>query len=207
LAILVPGLLFCAFNRTGHFAAPPQARAYTIVAAESSLTVFVGKAGLLSALGHDHIIAAKSFGGRAMVPASDLGQGSLEFEVEAKSLVVADQGISDKERNEIQEAMHAVVLETSRFPKIGFRSVSIANLKPSGEGQSFTLNGDLTLHGVTRRVAVPVIVTITSERLRATGEITIKQTDFGIKPYSAGLGSVKVKDAVKLSFAITAQAA
>ena len=84
--------------------------------------------------------------------------------------------------------------------------MSLANLKPSGSGQNFTLNGDLTLHGVTKRIAVPVAVTITPEQIRATGEVTIKQTDFGIKPYSAGLGTVKVKNELKLSFVMVAKA-
>jgi polyisoprenoid-binding protein YceI len=186
--------------------ASAQARVYAIVAAQSKFTVLVGKAGLFSGLGHDHTIVVKSFSGRVQVPAAGIAQSSLELEAEAKSLTVADQGISDKERGEIQKAMETEVLEITRFPKISFRSISVANLKPSGNGQSFTLNGDLALHGVTKRIAVPVAVTITPEQLRATGEVTIKQTDFGIKPYSAGLGTVKVKNELKLSFTMVAKA-
>jgi len=183
-----------------------QARTYSIIASASTFTVSVGKAGFLSVLGHDHTITVKSFSGRVQMPASGVNQAALELEVDAKSMMVADQGISDKERAEIQGEMQTAVLETARFPKISFRSVSVANVKPSGNNQSFTLNGDLTLHGVTKRVAVPVVVNITPEQLRATGEVTIKQTDFGIKPYSAASGTIKVKDALKLSFAIVAKA-
>lgn len=207
IATIILSLLLVNLTSGRSSSVPVQARVYTIVAAQSTFTVLVGKAGLFSGLGHDHTIAVKSFSGRAQVPANGIAQASLEFEVETKSLTVADQGISDKERGEIQKAMETDVLEITRFPKISFRSVSVANLKPSGNGQSFTLNGDLTLHGVAKRIAVPVTVTITPEQLRATGEVTIKQTDFDIKPYAAGLGTVKVKNELKLSFAIIAKAA
>jgi polyisoprenoid-binding protein YceI len=198
LANLAPGI---------QSTAQAPARSYAIDASQSTFTVFVGKAGLFSAFGHNHTIAVKSFSGRAHVPAEGLSQASLEFEVETKSLTVADKGISEKERSEIQQAMETEVLEVARFPTISFRSVSVANLKPAGAGHSLTLHGDLTLHGVTKRIAVPVTITLTPEQLRASGEVTIKQTDFGIKPYSAGLGTVKVKNELKLSFAITAKAA
>jgi len=203
---LTLGLWLMNVTPSPRLAAQAQARTYTIVASQSTFTVSVGKAGFLSAFGHEHTIAVKSFGGRVRVSPSEISQASLELEVEAKSLAVADKGIDDKERAEIQKAMETDVLEVSRFPKISFRSVSVGNVKPSGSGQSFVVSGDLTLHGVTKRVAVPVVVTITPEHLRATGEVTVKQTDFGIKPYSAASGTVKVKDALKLSFAITAKA-
>src|SRR5947207_12985659 len=70
--------------------APIQARVYTIVAAQSTFTVLVGKAGLFSGLGHDHTIVVKSFSGRVQVPAAGVAQASLELEAEAKSLAVAD---------------------------------------------------------------------------------------------------------------------
>jgi len=206
--VIITVLGLCLLNLASvQLAAQAQARPYSIIASESTFIVLVGKAGLFSALGHDHTIAVKSFSGRVHVPASGINQASLEFEVETTSLTVADQGISDKERAEIQEAMQTAVLETSRFPKISFRSTSVANVKPSENSQSFTLNGNLTLHGVTKPIAVPVVVTITPEQLRATGEATIKQTDFGIKPYSAASGTIKVKNELRLSFRIVAKPA
>ena len=71
-------------------------------------------------------------------------------------------------------------------------------------------NKKVTVHyeprGVTRRVAFPVKVTINGNQLRATGEETIKQTDFGITPYSGGLGTIKIGDQLTVSFTIVATA-
>lgn len=183
----------------------PQARSYRIVDAESRFTVFAGKAGFLSGLAHDHTVAVRAFSGSIKVPAGGLSGASLELEIDARSLEVIDEGVSDKDRAEIQSEMESKVLETARFPKIAFKSVSISDLKAEGERSRFLLHGDLTLKGATRRIAIPVAASIDASGVRATGEVVIKQTDFGIKPYSKGLGAVRVKDELKLSFDIRAR--
>jgi polyisoprenoid-binding protein YceI len=187
--------------------AQANARTYRISADESNVWVFVGKAGLFSALGHDHEIGIKSFSGSIDVPQLGASSGSLELDIETKSFVVLDKEASEKDRTKIFTAMHNDVLESEKFQKITFRSVSVSDLKPTGEGSySLTLNGDLTLHGVTKRIALPATVTITPEQLRAVGKYTLKQTDYGIKVYSAGAGTVKVKNEVVVNFNIVAKA-
>jgi hypothetical protein len=52
-------------------------------------------------------------------------------------------------------------------------------------------DGALTLNGVTK----PVSATVTD----SGGEATITQTEFGLKPYSALFGTLKVADAVRVS--------
>jgi polyisoprenoid-binding protein YceI len=187
--------------------AQTNTRTYTISAAESNLWVFVGKAGFFSALGHEHEIGIKSFAGRIEVPQVGASGGSLEVEIETKSFVVLDKNASENDRAKIFEAMHKDVIESEKFQKINFRSVSVSDLKPAGEGNySLTLNGDLTLHGVTKRIAVPATATITPEQIRAVGKYTLKQSDYGIKIYSAGGGTVKVKNEVVVNFNIVAKA-
>ena len=65
--------------------------------------------------------------------------------------------------------------------------------EPVGKGQ-WTLRGNLTLRGQTR----PVTVHVTLKDGRYTGEATVKQTDFGIKP--PGKVGVRAKDEVRIEF-------
>src|SRR5574341_175859 len=186
--------------------AQTKARTYTIVPSESSFWVFVGKAGLFSALAHDHEIGVKSFSGRVVAPEAGASGGALELDIEAKSLAVLDKKVSEEDRKKIFDAMHNEVLESAKHQKIAFKSVSVSDVKQTGnDSYSFTLNGDLTLHGVTKRIAVPVNATITPQQLRATGKYTLKQTDYGIKPYSAAGGTIKVKNEVVVNFNIVAK--
>lgn len=182
-------------------------RTYTIVAGESSFWVFVAKTGLFSALAHDHEIGVKSFTGKITVPESGASGGLLELDVNAQSLAVLDKKPSEEDKKKIYNSMHAEVLESAKYPKIIFKSVSVSDLKQTGgENYTFTLNGDLTLHGVTKRVAVPVSLTINAQQLRAVGKYTLRQTDYGIKPYSAAGGTIKVKNDVVVNFNIVAKA-
>ena len=179
---------------------------YSIDASESNLWVWVGKSGLFSALAHDHEIGVKSFTGRAILPSSGVSGASLEFEIDTKSFVVLDKKVSDKDRSEIFNAMHNDVIESAKFQKITFKSSSVSNLKQTGQNNyTLTLNGDLNLHGLSKQVAVPVELSLTPQQLRATGKYTLKQSDYNIKVYSAGGGTVKVKNDVVINFNIVAK--
>lgn len=183
-----------------------KSRTYTIVTGESSFWVFVPKTGLLSGLAHDHEIGVKSFTGKIVVPDSGASGGSLELNVDAQSLAVLDKKPSEEDKKKIYSSMHNEVLESAKHPKINFKSVSVSGLKQSGgDNYNFTLNGDLTLHGVTKRIAVPVSLTINAQQLRAVGKYTLRQTDYGIKPYSAAGGTIKVKNDIVVNFTIVAK--
>ena len=189
--------------------AQPKAKAaashtYNLVPGESSFTIFVAKAGLLSSVAHDHNIGVKSFSGRVTVPAAGPSAGSLELDIDAKSLTILDK-VSEKDKTEITNNMNNSVLETGKHPKITFRSSSIANFNQTGNRATFTLNGTLTLHGVTKPIAIPVTIVQEGSLLRATGQYTLRQTDFGITPYSAALGTIKVKNEVVIKFNIVAK--
>ena len=128
------------------------------------------------------------------------------MEVDATSLEVLDKNPSEEDKKKIFNSMHNEVLESAKHPKIAFKSVSVNDVKQTGDGAySFVVNGDLTLRGVTKRIAVPVAATITPQQLRATGKYTLKQSDYGIKPYSAAGGTVKVKDEIVVNFNIVAK--
>ncbi len=184
-----------------------RGRTYKIIAAESSLWVYVAKAGLFSALAHNHEIGVRSFSGNVTVPDAGASGGALTLDIEAKSLVVLDKKVSEDDRAKIFNSMHNEVLESAKHPQIAFKSISVRDVKPAGEhAYSFTVSGDLSLHGVTKRIAVPVSATITPQLLKAVGKYTLKQTLFGIKPYSTAGGAVKVKDDVVINFNIVAKA-
>ena len=64
------------------------------------------------------------------------------------------------------------------------------------------IDGNLTLHGVTRRVTIPAAVTLSGDTLRAVGKFSIDRGDFKVKATSAFHGLVRVDDDVKFEFDI-----
>ncbi len=182
----------------------PAPRTYTIDLSQSQITVTLTQEGFIARRYQNHRVEVRNFAGKIEVSQKDETQVGAEVEAESKSLTNVDQEMSEFERKEFHNVLKNTVLESDKFPKIKFLSVSISDVQKSGETRSFTLNGDLTLHGVTKRVAFPVNVRMTKELLRATGEAKLKQSDFGMKPYSGGLGMIKIGDEVKVSFTVVA---
>ena len=169
-------------------AATGQPRA--IDAAKSSVMIEVKKAGVLSAFGHDHEIAAPVSAGSV-----DPSGGKVELRFRSAALEVRDRGISDKDRAEIQSTMLGPqVLDSQRYPDIVFRS---ASAKQSG-GSAWRVEGELTLHGQTR----PVTADVRDQGGRYRGTLHLRQTDFGIKPIKVAGGAVRVKDEIQIEIDI-----
>lgn len=157
---------------------------------KSSITVRVFKAGIFSAFGHDHEIGAPITDGIA-----DIKGRRVELRASASTLRVRDAEASDKDRQEIQKTMLGPdVLDVKRYPQIVFRSTAV---EPAGAG-SWTVQGELVLHGQTRGITVQV-----RERDgHYVGAVRLKQSDFGIRPIKVAGGTVSVKDEVRIEFDI-----
>lgn len=69
------------------------------------------------------------------------------------------------------------------------------------------VEGQLTLRGIARPLMVPVELRLSGDRLTATGKTTVRQTLFGIRPVTAGAGTVRVKDDVEVVFSVVARRA
>ena len=102
---------------------------------------------------------------------------AIEIHVDARAQRVIDKGESEKDRAEVRKTMLGrQVLDSERHHQIVFES---AAAEPGGQGQG-RLRGNLTLRGQTQLVTVHVML----KDGRYTGDVTVKQTDFGIKPPS-----------------------
>lgn len=177
---------------------------YIVVSKGSKFTVRAFAAGLLSALGHNPTIAISDFEGTISLHPETIEQSSLRLVFQAASMGVIDD-ISKKDRAEMDRRMHEEALESDTFPEIVYECGRISASK-AGEGQYWAaLNGELTLHGVTRSQPVSARVRLNGDTLRATGDFSIRQSDYQIPPVSAVGGAIKLKDELKLSFDITAR--
>ena len=182
-----------------------KTRIYTIDLSQSRVTATLTQEGFIARRYPTHRVEVKNFTGKIEVPERDESRITVEVEAETKSLTNADESMTEFERREFHNVLNNSVLESDKFPMIKFVSVSVSDARKSGETRSFTLNGDLTMRDATKRVSFPVTVTISKDQLRATGDAELKQTDFGIKPYSGKLGMIRIGDEVKISFAIVAK--
>ncbi len=156
----------------------------------SSLTIHVGRAGLLSAAGHEHTIKAPIESGSV-----DDTSPSVRMIVAAERLeVTPDAKLSAADLTEVQSNMQRNVLESSKYPQILFQST-----RAEREGvDAWKVDGTLTLHGVTR----PLTVSVRRDKDAYVGAVHIKQTDFGIQPIRVGGGLVTVKNELDVRFEV-----
>jgi polyisoprenoid-binding protein YceI len=110
---------------------------------------------------------------------------------------------SDEERRD--NAIRTRGLETNRFPEATFTltgPLELPSPPTAGEDVSVTASGDLTLHGVTRQVEVPVQARWDGSTIEVAGSIDIAFADYDIEPPSVG-GFVSVEDEGELEFQLT----
>jgi polyisoprenoid-binding protein YceI len=203
-------------------AAPPAPHVgtpYEIAAAESLLTIRVYKGGALAAAGHNHIIASHALGGTLYVPAQVL-QTSFEVHVPVESFTVDEQPLraaeasadfppevpdSAKEgtrRNLLSEAL----LDGAHYPEIVLRAVHLQETQPPRAGVALA-EMQASVRGEEHVLRVPVSYERSAARITVTGETAVKQSDLGLKPFSALLGALQVQDEMRVSFRIVAHAA
>ena len=107
----------------------------------------------------------------ATAPASS----GVELTIDLGSL---DTGVALRNKE-----MRDLYLDTGKFPNASFRSVAVtgpAEIQPNQPAE-ISVTGDFSLHGVTRKMIIPVrVVLIPDGRIHVTSRFNIKLTDFGI---------------------------
>src|SRR5271156_431892 len=181
-----------------------QADRYVIDSRASRFTVEASATGLLARMGHNPVIGIRDFSGEMKFDPDKLQAGSFRLVIKSASLSVQND-ISDKDLREIERLMNQEVLETAKFPEIVYEATSISVTKMADMLCSATLNGNLTMHGVTRNQTIVVRVALLGSMLRASGDFTLDQTDYNIKLVSVAGGALKLKDELKFSFEMVAR--
>ena len=180
---------------------------YTVAPDQSAIRIHVGKTGVFGFAGHEHEVVARASGTVVADPA-DLARSSVTLAFDAASLqVVAGPNEPANDVPKVQAVMIGPeVLDVSRFPSITFRSHSVTGKSVSAGVWDVQVTGDFDLHGVKRPLTLPLRVELSEQGLTATGKTMLRQTDFGMKPVSAGGGTVKVKNELGVDFKIVARA-
>jgi polyisoprenoid-binding protein YceI len=147
------------------------------------------------------LIEVTRWAGNAVVVTGDPGKSSVTVTVETRSLAVREgtgglKPLTDVDRAEIKRTLESEqLMHTAEWPTITFRSTSV-----TGTPDEFEITGDLTIKGRTH----PATVYGSSDGDgQVCGWTTVTQSTWGIKPYTAFLGALKVADDVRIEYAVT----
>ena len=175
---------------------------FRLDAGQSKFIAHALRGGLLWFKGHEHLVAAREFFGEAQITPDKITPASLQLTVKTDSMVETSDVFTEPQKQIINKELREIVLEPAKYPEIVFKSTEVTG-KSLGNGQyDLKISGDLTLHGVTRRIVIPAKVTVTGNNLRAVGEFSIDRDDFNVKATSAVHGLIRVREKVKFTFDI-----
>ena len=167
----------------------------------------------MARLGHNHVMSVKALQGRVWIQPRALARSGFEMKFPVGEIVVDDSdarlavgredfppNIPEKDKAGTRANMlREEVLGSAQHPFIALRSIRL-----EGELPQPTIVAAITLKGVTREVQVPAKIAIDERHVQAEGAFAIKQTEFGIKPFSVALGAVQVQDELQIRFVVYA---
>ncbi len=168
-------------------------------ATNAEVTVLSFKDGVLAKLAHDLKMRIGSFS----IDVDDATKAiTATFDARSMKVVCRRKDGHDEpgalgvlELNQIHSNIEKDVLEVRKHPDARFVSTSV-----TAEGDGFRIRGNLTLHGQTK--AIETVARRQGEKLVA--ELRLHQPDFGIKPYSAMMGALKVQADVVVTVSVPA---
>lgn len=165
--------------------------------AQARCTVFTFKEGLLSAIAHDLEIAVERFhlewdDAHTRLEAS-FDPSSLKVRHAMKDGAPNPSALSDRDKRKIEATIRDEILDTARYPVITFTSTDL-----HVESENATLRGTLELHGRSRALEVRA----RRSSARWIAELALHQPDFGITPYSAMMGSLRIRPDIRVRLEI-----
>ncbi len=125
-------------------------------------------------------------------------------QVKSFTLEIPVKSIKSGER--MMDSKTYEAFDSGKNPNIAFRLTDVSNLQINGDKVDVVFNGNLTMAGATRKVAIKASGKNTkSGTYIFNGNVSLKMTDFQMKPPTALLGAIKVGDGIKLDFNIILQ--
>lgn len=170
-----------------------QAGTYKLGPDNATLRVKTGRHGAAAKAGHDLSIEVKSWEATLTV-VDDAAASSLELSADPTSLHVVKgeggmQALGDDDKSGIHQTIDDEVLKRQ---DITFRSTAA---RSEAGGSRIKVEGDLTLLGRTQPIAFDLAI---GEDDTVSATAVVKQTSWGMKPYSALFGALKVADEVEV---------
>ncbi len=188
---------------------------YALDPQRSRVRIYAFRGGRAAHLGHNHVLSAPAFSGWVYVPASGGEGGRVDIEMRLDALELDRTDIratlgpafaaridADDVDNTRRHMLGNGNLQAQRFPFVRLHSLAI-----TGELPRLAAQVDVELHGQHRPVWVALAVDRSPGGLTAAGSLVLRQTDFGITPYSVLGGMLAVEDALVVEFDLAATAA
>jgi len=182
---------------------------YRVDSQRSRVFMRTGRDGPMKSAGHDHVIASVDVEGLVLVSA-DPERSRADLRLPLQQLVVDDPAYRERFGMEPDLPESAIegttrnmqdkVLESSRFP---WATASVRVLSMQQDQAELAVS--MTMHGVSHDYRVPAELKFDPDALTVSGSMTISHADFGLAPFSAAGGLLRVADDIEVVFEVVAE--
>lgn len=189
-------------------AAKAGGRLYALDPAASSVRILVFRGGRAARLGHNHVLSAPRFEGFVLVPDDgpeharfDLAFRLDQLEVDAPALRrELGPGFATAITPEAVAATREHMLGEDNMQAARYPYVRIHSLRIVGAAPYFAAEVAVELHGTVRTLWLPLTVEGLPGQVSVEGSFVLRQSDFGVQPYSVLGGLLSVRDEVLVRF-------
>jgi YceI-like domain len=177
---------------------------YGLGPGDGRVLVKTGREGLAARAGHDLTLEITRWSAQLTVPDAEGGgiaAATLTAELDLGSLAVrAGTGgakpLTDRDRRDIAGQARKILAGAAQA---SFTSATFIPSSTAGSAANGAIEGTLALHGTSRPLRLQVISPALGQ---FRGSATIRQTDFGLTPYSGFFGTLKLKNEVAVEFEV-----
>ena len=185
---------------------------FVIAPQQSWIHVLVYRAGLLSGLGHNHVVSTSELDGSIVMTGSNDARAELTFQ--ADSMVVDDPILRDQYGDDFPGHVSAGDIEGTRRNMLGrkllqaddYKQVTISAQSLTDEMGQVGITARVTVKGYAGDISFPATVDRSGNSMEINGTASFTHEDIGPKPFSAAFGTVKVEKIITVKFRITAVA-
>ena len=189
---------------------PAAGPVYRIDPNAGSARILVFRGGTAARLGHNHVLAIADMKGFVQVPQGkpEEGRFALSFRLDGLRVDPAAlrQELGANWASEVSadaaagtQANMLRSLEADRFPEVRVRSLRLAGAAPK-----LAAEVEVELHGQRHAMWLPLDVEVSEGQVKAAGALVIRQSDFGVQPFTVLGGLLSVQDELVVEFDLRA---
>jgi polyisoprenoid-binding protein YceI len=170
---------------------------WTLTASDGELLIRTGVEGRAARMGHRLTIAMTRWEATVAWAAAQPVTAELTVEIDSFEVLRGEGGVKGLSGPEkaLVKSNALKSLGANRYPEIRFAADAIDKTD-----DGYRLTGKLHIRGKSRKHVIDLHTEDLGDAWRMSVESSVRQTDYGVKPYSLLMGSVKVADEVSVSF-------
>jgi hypothetical protein len=183
-------------------------KVFTLDPGQSTVRIYVFRGGRAAAVGHNHVLSAPRFVGFFYLPATGAENGRFDLAFRLDQLEIDNPKYRSALGNAFSSILSPEAIKGAREHMLGvnnlqadkFPFVRVHSLQITGESPKFAAKVQIEMHGQQRAMWIPLTVEGLPEHLVVAGSFVLRQTDFGVQPYSVLGGFLAVQDEVVVEF-------